>query len=323
MNFNHVIQITFIIIILYLLINNYEKFSDTINITEDDIIREYALDIPATRNLAQIINLAFEKKQDNTYRLYLPIETINFGSSLYIKNCSIEGSLATNGEAGLKFVNKSIQDVELDIFPQYTIIAWYSNTIPKHWKLCNGKSYIKINGVLSDFIQGVHSRLDELKTPDLTDRFIMHEYNDFDISKPFYENKSRWSQNYEFNKTGGKADVILERSHLPLHNHYLPLTIDTDYTHSKKMVSSLDPKSKEYYHVDRSVQVISRHNEPNVSGLTIIDTGESCAPTISNPTGQLSDGWLNENGSYALNVNGTTPHNNIPPYCKLIYIIKL
>ncbi len=333
MNFNHIIQIIFIIVILYLLVNNYEKFTTTVsidNITDNDIIKEYNLDIPATRNMAQIINQAFKKKPDGRYQLYLPIDMINFKQNIYIANCDITGALTTNNNAGLNFVNKSIENIDFDIFPQYTIIAWSinsnnfsKNNFPKNWKLCDGKSYIKIDNILYDFDETnpTHSRINKLITPDLKDRFIMHEYNQVENYKNLKEMITDiWTKKYEFNTTGGLSEVILDRKHIPLHNHYIPLTINNEYTHSHTPKPS-DSQIKPYYEINHSIQVKTEFTNSGeiTSGLRILDSGDSCGPTVRKPDAPNID----LTGDYAFNQHGTTPHDNMPPYCKLIYIIKL
>lgn len=326
MNFNHIIQIIFIIVILYLLVNNYEKFTTTAstdNITDNDIIKEYNLDIPATRNMAQIINQAFKKMPDGKYQLYLPIDMINFKQNIYITNCDITGALTTNNNAGLNFVNKSIETIDFDIFPQYTIIAWSinSNNFPKNWKLCDGKSYIKINNILYDFDKTKHSDINKLITPDLTDRFIMHEYNQAKNYKNLKEMITYiWTKNYEFNTTGGLSEVTLEKQHIPLHNHYIPLTIKDAYTHSHTTKLNLTDKSKNYYEINHSIQVKTEFANLGeiTSKLRILDSGDSCGPTVRKPDAPN----INFTGEYAFNQNRTR-HDNMPPYCKLIYIIKL
>ena len=326
MNFNHIIQIIFIITIIYLLINNYENFSvlPTDNITDDDIIKEYNLDIPATRNMAQIINQAFIRK-DNTYSLYLPINMVKFNKTIYINNCDITGALSTKGQAGLKFVNKSIQNIDFDIFPQYTIIAWSLKIFPKNWKLCDGKSYIKKDGEVSDFITGYHDPSDELNTPDLTDRFIMHEYDSYVEENNIKSRlEQKISRNYPFDTDGGEKEVKLTSTHIPLHHHYIPLTVQkAEYTFTEfKPNLSLSGASKSYYRVERSIRINKEHTTPNIPDKRVLDTGISCGPTVSKPNQSNGENWLNENGTYAYNSN-TTSHNNMPPYCKLIYIIKL
>jgi microcystin-dependent protein len=265
---------------------------------------------------------------DGKYQLYLPIDMINFKQNIYITNCNITGALTTNNNAGLNFVNKLIENIDFDIFPQYTIIAWSINSInfPKNWKLCDGKSYIKINNILYDFDMTKHSSIDKLITPDLRARFIMHEYKEFTSSgKHIWDmirnnNPAIWTQNYEFNNIGGLSEVTLERKHIPLHNHYIPLTIDSKYTHSNTSHSNISTNSKHFYEMTHSLKIRSLFNNYGeiTSGLNILDSGDSCGPTVRKP----DEPNINLFGEYAFS-RGITPHNNIPPYCKLIYIIKL
>ncbi len=334
---NNIAYIIIVCLSVYLLFYRKKNHFENSNIsTIDDIIKGYKLDIPSTRNLAQIINKAFVKN-NNKYSLYLPINNVDFKNKLTItNNCTVNKTTKINNI--LEYLNKNSTNVNYDIFPQYTILAWglELEKIPKNWKLCDGKVYVNIENVLTlyDKTNSKHIGLTQCITPDLSNRLLMNEYTlPANISRDdIINNLVPLTSSYEFNKIGGTESVILLNNNIPLHSHFFQYTVnEPGMTYNKRKIYSdyridndgnkpdsypgrLTTINKNLYLDQVALGVdlypVKKSEIIDSSFFCIYNVEESCHPQYV-----LNDRF---------NIKTTTsPHNNMPPYTKIYYIIKL
>jgi microcystin-dependent protein len=183
MDMKTIALIVFGIIILYLLYKtrNVEGFAVSDDIINDKIKAIYNADIDAIRNLSSIAT-DITKKND--------MLTIPVGNTI------IAGKLTVNGD--VEFVNKD--NGFMNTMPKFTVLAIYSETVPKGWAPCDGKIY-KLNE------QGIAIQVvvDGTRTPDLRGRMILGGGEGTGLT------------NRNLNQTGGKENMSAED--MPAHSH--------------------------------------------------------------------------------------------------------
>lgn len=336
--YNNLIYIVIIIISLYLLIKNKEEhFTDVP--TTDNIINQYKLDIPSTRNLAQLANKAFSPiPNSDRYKLYLPINKLIFGKQLNVLNdCNINNK--TNINKGISYTNKNnIQNY--NIFPPRTILAWGNNLnmLPPEWKLCDGTIYAIENNKFVIYNKDIHTT--QYPTPDMKDRFILNEYSLDKTINPndIINNRVPISRDYPFDANGGSNSVLLEKKHIPPHTHYFQLAVnDKKYTYTERQING-----NVVYKADGSANDTSNINPTTLKNLqqyykdlylneSAISYKNTNATNTSVPSGYCQLNVMDstppnyvKNDNSGFNMKTTTElHNNIPPYTTLYYVIKL
>jgi hypothetical protein len=342
--YNDFIYIVIVIISLYLFINKEkEHFTEISDIPSiDDIINGYKLDIPSTRNLAQLANKTFTPIPDSDkYKLYLPINKLIFENQLLVlNNCMINKRTDINNN--LRYMNKNDITIDYNIFPQYTILAWslQLEMLPKNWKLCDGSKYILINNELIKYDEKneEHKKYNPVPTPDLTKRFILNEYKANNINvEDINNNNVTLSKTYEFNKTGGEATVSLSNENIPPHTHYFQLGVnDKKYTYTGRRIINhntiLKENSTDVVRMDYPSALQSYVKDLYLSESVVKFTGDKLTNlgvrNYSNSkwcqlnVGDSSDPFYIKNNDFNIKTS-TLPHNNMPPYYRLYYVIKL
>ncbi len=206
----------------------------------------------------------------------------------------------TSIPAATTYVNSLIIDGSLNIsnkgtllvniFPKYMIIAWADKIIPKGWALCNGNRYILENdGSVSEDPIGI-------LTPDLRGRFVLGS----GIGRNNDDTEDLTERN--FKDIGGEEAHELTLNEIPAHVHDY-ITNEGGYSGYAytAYVSSSEPRMIDY-------------------GDKIKNTFKTGGKITPN-TGKINDGAVRD---YSAPAEYTTdPHNNMPPYYVLIYIMKL
>jgi hypothetical protein len=152
MNICYIITIICVLLIIGYFVNTPENF---------------AIDLEAISNIGSLFNLDQMK-----------LTNLNVAQNANIgQNISENVNVAQNLTVG-----------SFNLIPRGCIIAWYGDSIPPGWLLCNGDS----------------------GTPDLTSRFIVGAGNGKGLS------------NYNKNATGGNESVVMSVDQMPAHTHSGP-----------------------------------------------------------------------------------------------------
>lgn len=203
----------------------------------------------------------------------------------------------------------------LEIFPQYMIVSWASESIPKGWALCDGNRYIlnlEGDAEISIYV------FDSVLTPDLRSRFVIgaskteFELNNINTSDVFNGNYVRNNKiNMPLNKDGGTlAHSLTNNDEIPSHNHeYNEIYNTYNYIHPSNTHYFDDPS---YFpgDINSACSNSSGHDFYYLKNNKEISEIPDTSKDPSNEYTSL-DGGENK------------PHNNMPPFHSLYYIMKL
>jgi microcystin-dependent protein len=176
------------------------------------------------------------------------------------------------------------ESVMLEIFPRFMILAWGSQNIPLGWAICDGRKYSLDNDYKAMYdITG-----NGILTPDLRGRFILGAgFGAKDMNnKPLLERK--------LGEVGGEERNALTIEEMPGHNHEFWSTNNN----SCEMGGGGGLCAANEY-------------------LLTKNRGGRLRPG----TGKKSDGADKDYPDAA--IWDAVPHNNMPPYFVLMYIMKL
>ncbi len=205
--------IIFGIIIIYLLYKtrNVEGFAVT-----DDVraaINEvYMADIGAIRNLSSIA----KEMTTNNDTLTLPATTVK-----------ISGKLEVDGD--VEFINKNTGFI--NHMPKFTVLSIATETVPKGWALCDGKTY-KLNSTGVAYEVAASDTTGTI-TPDLRGRFILGGGQGIDLTNRVINNK------------GGKETMTV--ADMPQHNHDI-LGLVNQMECNGSNCKECTPSSDQYYY---------------------------------------------------------------------------
>ncbi len=295
MDIKDIVLIILVIIVLYLIYKtkNLENLSaDLPNIetfetaVETGINNKYNIDIDAMRNLSQIAHRIFKINESFT----IPANTT------YFNNVVINGSISG--------VNKD--RLLIDILPKYMVIQWpYSDNIPLGWVLCDGNRYkLDASGKAILDIEGV-------LTPDLRGRFILGsgiggvDENNINLTERIFNNKG----GYE------KHELTLEQ--IPAHGHNLHIFGDYAGWPAISGAYTIKLTDRQVHWYQSELNKSMRDSNTDRLPVEIKKTGGVIKPN----TGTRRDGATQD---YPVAAEFTTiPHNNMPPFMVLNYIMKL
>jgi microcystin-dependent protein/uncharacterized protein (UPF0333 family) len=175
----------------------------------------------------------------------------------------------------------------MEIFPRYMILAWATDdSFPLGWKLCDGKKYYKtIEGTFTEITLStlVPSGADIIATPDLRGRFILGS----GVGAKDMNGNSLSER--KLNDNGGAENHILTEKQMPIHSHGI-----------------------QWLNVMCNGDNCGTHGTSNIG--TIIESDKGTGTRNLDPL----------NMPHSTNNNGENePHNNMPPYYVLTYIMKL
>jgi microcystin-dependent protein len=245
-----------------------------------------------TTDINMLIKNQYTKDKDSMRNLidFLNFTDINNNTinipniTLDSNNIFVNGNLNTNGN--INFINKNTNIME--IFPRYMVIPWGNDIIPKGWAYCDGNRYIiGINGLAVKTLDETNSIL----TPDLRNRFIIGAGTSANNLTP-----------YNLNTPGGEETHVLTLDEIPEHTHVFGNPIGWNKSENADGTPRYD--NADYpINDDRRYPV-----KPNLNFYiaNAIDTG--------------SKSNTNVNVSF---IGSDEPHDNMPPYCALYYIMKL
>jgi microcystin-dependent protein len=207
-------------------------------------------------------------------------------------------------KGNVEFENKNT--VMLEIFPRFMVLAWASPDIPIGWAICDGRKYsLDTNNKAMYDITG-----NGILTPDLRGRFILGAgFGAKDMNnKPLVERK--------LGEFGGEENHVLTELEMPAHDHkYSPFRLyHNHYSSDGLNVNSGDWRLK--WENNQSM-FDSGVTQNDISIRTTLKKGGQ----LRNQTGNLKDG---ADKNYNIDpIWDITPHNNMPPFYVLTYIMKL
>ncbi len=279
-----IIFLLLIIICLMYLICNKKQEDFTVSDEVKAAINEvYQADIDAMRNLANISSYIMK----NNDTLILPANITNATNMNLSGNLTMNGNLTIDGN--VKFTNKNSNIME--IFPRYMVISWASDTIPKGWALCNGDRYILDNNGDAQ----LSIALNAIKTPDLRGRFVLGSGQGANLTNRTLDN------------SGGSENHTLTLDETPSHSHF------THYL-GKTSATRLGNVWGDNIEVAYETTIIN-NNSPSFGA--VLNNSDSANYAMQSAAQQTANVGLTNS------VGKNLPHNNMPPYYVLTYIMKL
>lgn len=289
--FRDYIIITMVIFIMYLLYKKCEKEKFT-EAKPTDLLKKqindiFRADLEPMRKMGTLLD-------DLANIGYSEFNFSNYGiNKLILDNLNINTKYSTDdliSNNNIIINDATLQRYNIDVFPRGMIIAFNYTTLPKGWVLCDGKTWYINKNNNADVKTTLYSydyNYVELKTPDLRNKFIFGS-NITDVGK-----------------TGGQKNVTLEFNQMPAHTHT-----------GTKLISN---KMKTKTCVGCSDETIHNLNYALDMNTYITYNYARIDPSVEK----------NEALIYALNRHikaddtMTAPHENMPPYLCLLYLIKL
>jgi len=183
----------------------------------------------------------------------------------------------------------------MGMIPQGGIMMWSGNTIPAGWAICDGRRYDTNGNVVSS---------GGTKTPDLRGRFIVGKTNSINSNYEYTNSEKGRSDYNSIGKFGGEYNVKLQadQSGVPEHKHLNDFTISGG-THSHLINAS----SNGWGYTGVVSKSVDTDHQVNIYGQ---DQGEH-THTINNNT-EFNTAQAAQN-----------PHENLPPYYVLAFIMKI
>lgn len=170
-----------------------------------------------------------------------------------------------------------------DVMPVGSIIAFGGKNTPEGWLICDGRS-IASETIYADLRTVVGDTI-----PDLRSRFIVGS------------GQSNGLSNYIIGAKGGDEKHILKTNEMPSHTHPGITNYDGAHEHT-----NLRWRWCDYDEDDTPVLSRDSHN-----------------PETDNKKGTVgSEGSAHQHNFTTYSTGGDQPHNNLPPYYALTYIIK-
>jgi microcystin-dependent protein len=219
----------------------------------------------------------------------------------------------TNGEERIKIagdghveikkdlkVEGRLQDKTGDVMPVGSIIAYGGKERPSGWLLCNGywqelSSHLDLHKALGNpttenkkWLDGVIR--ESFKVPDLRSRFIVGAGRGTGLS------------NYVLNAKEGEETHQLSVKEMPSHNHSGVTNNDGLHEHINQRTNRAD------------------NDDNDCPGQYI--TNKTATYGLSNEGYISSSGSRHQHAFSTWNKGSDEPHNNLPPYYALTYIIK-
>ncbi len=279
-----IIYISLFLLIIYLIYKtrNLEKLSikqpklETFETTLETAVNNiYNVDVDAIRNISGIANSILTE------------ETFTMpANSLYVNNFVIDGSI--------DIINKD--NMFMNMYPKYMVIAWGDINIPLGWAICDGNRYsMDKDGNIKQDDEGI-------LTPDLRGRFI--------LGAGTGENNTKNLTERRFGEIGGEETHELTLNKIPAHAHnYIQ-----SYSNLQRYTPITQYTPKLAGHQPVGDRIFTSGNNTN---HTTLKTGGNLKPN----TGKKFDGASQDYSDPAEYT--TTPHNNMPPFYVLTYIMKL
>ncbi len=315
--------LVFIIIFLVYKKRNINKISEELDIKEDfyatidsTIVNSHYKLIESIRNISTTALNILQNRDIFT----IPAKTIN------VKNLTIDGKILLNNDSSM-----------LHLLPKNIVIAFAGDNIPKGWVLCDGKTYsLDDNGNVKEDSLGT-------ETPDLRGRFILGAGTGIDIDGITNLTKRKWKDK------DGEENHTLTIPEMPEHNHFVnvwsPGEMDSKYLYyhndtviyvdeANILVPSIYAKTIDYqlnWRLDNIIldrPYLMNRVFTDYWTVRLLDVNKEKFPLEMTPAGGILNkgtGYIKggANADYGHPEYTTQPHNNMPPFYVLTYIMKI
>lgn len=289
MEFLHIIVLLLVFVNLYLVYKtrNLEKLSAELPTVESfEVSLADAINSKYTADMDAIRNLSNIAKNILTSNDSFSIPA----NTTYVKDFVVEGSI--------NFTNRNT--LLVNILPKFMVIAWANRVVPLGWAICDGKRYsLNAEGMAIENIIG------DL-TPDLRGRFVLG----VGIGK---DKKNEDMTERKYGDMDGEEGVALVEEELPAHTHRMNWSAIRCQGEN-----CLGPGGW-------GIMKGYTGNDMDWSDYTIPANlpqyTERRGGVLKPKTGTKFDGADQDYPDKAEWI--TTPHNNMPPFVALTYIMKL
>ena len=308
-NLNHITFIIILIIIFFCIIYLFKvnKHNASIegfkqyDVNIDDAVKLYSLDNIIVggngESLTTTLNDAYADRRDYLINKQSIVNQLNkFKDEIQLNINTIKTNIEKDTQDSLKIFENNLESLKSTVSmssPPLTIVAFYNNVIPTGWQLCDGSPFTAMDGTRVYYKITSSGDPVELNTPDLRGRMILGANATY---------------------TGVTANGLTIKSVGNIggaETHKLLLTEMPAHTHKKAQTQSAGISN---FYANYYTNVNASYGGHYGSGDTAFFTGgDPTLPPIPN-----YDAPDNTN----LKVNDTKPHNNMPPFYVLNYIIK-
>lgn len=284
------IIVTMIVIILYLLYNKYNKEHFTTTASPEQVLKQkindtFKVDLEPMRKLGDILTDLQNSSSNSDINLTTEY-SINklILNNLNVNERYITKDLTTNNNVIIS--HDTFNNYDIDIFPRGMIIAFYDKFIPDGWRLCDGRIYY-INRNNDDVrnTDPQDNNYIKLITPNLVGRFIFGATD-------------------KAGDIGGADKVSLQFNEMPSHTHTGTKLIEHQMI--KRECIDCDSVINQNYPIDKTVY------KYNYISMDPGNEGNEALVWAKNRHLRKGED----------NIQAET-HENMPPYKRLLYIIKL
>lgn len=306
------IIIFIILAIIYQIYMKKECFTTTTSSTLSDPLKIkelindiYRVDMTNMRNLGDICT-KFKKLSIGENNIAdmkgtidnIDVNILNVNDKINVQNLIVDGNIIYN--------NKDNDTYDPNLFPRYMILTWGTdNYIPKGWVICDGSTWY-VDPVTKNYMKTNVEGYIMVSTPDLRGRFL--------------------KGSGKMPNMGGEEMTKLELTHLPNHIHggvmfifYRNTTDNINKNIFKNELNDItlnEPVNVLYPEKYNKAKYYVGHDAMNGNESMMLTNHQNYYYEQSNLTG----------GTSKLKPNYSTtalPHNNMPPFYTLIYIMKL
>ena len=317
MELSDYIIIVLVFITIYLLYNNYiEKFEVTDSIPLPQKINNvFKVDMSGIRNLNPIIT-ALNGTNNIILNKYGVSELI-INNSEFINTSSIQNLNLTGDLYISDYTN-------VNLCPRGVVIAWANINIPNGWVVCDGSTWwiSKLPNVQDTNVDPKNSNYDKIIVPDLRGKFILNTFE--------------YTNAYEY---GGEEGVVLRFTDMPEHKHYNSKMLVNDdwgintFDEYKSLTRGNNPDNypvrntnkTPYFEISYDSHSEESDDENMLPAMYIFpDNPYNSFKNTNTQQVYTSTGDLNMKVQYQdeNKPHGDMPHDNMPPYYSLIYIMK-
>lgn len=205
-------------------------------------------------------------------------------------NVAASGNVLINGDLNVRGKIRQNGFEVNNILPPGSIIMWRTTTPPAGWALCDGSSQ-NVGGV-------------QVNVPDLRGRFVLGAGQGHNLTER------------TVGTTGGSETHTLTESEMPLHRHSGGIINGT--------FSGTTNESGKHTHTVGGIRI--RGNESGSNDYTLASEGGRDYSPGTSEAGAHTHTFSGNFQSDPFTTNSTgsgQPHNNMPPYYVLTFIIKL
>jgi microcystin-dependent protein len=210
---------------------------------------------------------------------------LNIMNSIITSNVALMNNNLTNS---INTMNTNLTSNISNAPPPLTIVAYYGSIPPIGWQLCDGLPLMSMDTPPQQVFYSIGNSVKALNTPNLLGRFILGATTNINANTQI---QSSIALRNDVGTTGGEEKVKLSISEIPAHNHNMRNRWVAGGNQGDGLAAGWG-------------------GTPQPLDIHTIEGGDPSLPKINHPLFPT------------IKINDTKPHNNMPPYYALIYIIK-